>query len=118
DGYLDDPTYIAGLPADHPIRANENVFAFSMAAASLEVLQLVMMVILPMGIPSPGAQLYHFVPGSLDAPDFGRCERTCPYRSLTARGDRAGITVTGRHAVAERSRNHRAANKNQKLTSR
>jgi hypothetical protein len=107
DGYLDDPTYIAGLPIDHPIRANENVFAFSMAAASLEVLQFLMMLVAPLGIASPGAQTYHFVPGNLDAPITGACEPTCIYPSLTGKGDRAGVTVTGKHPIAERRRSER-----------
>lgn len=107
DGYLDDPTYIAGLPIDHPIRANENVFAFSMAAASLEVLQFLMMVVAPLGITSPGAQIYHFVPGNLDAPVTTTCEGTCIYPSLTGKGDRTGATVTGKHPVAEQRRSKR-----------
>ncbi len=107
DGYLDDPSYIAGLPTDHPLRSNENVFAFSMAAASMEVLQFMMMVVAPMGIASAGAQLYHFVPGCFDAPDTRGCEASCPYPSLSARGDRSGVKLTGKHPAAEDARRRR-----------
>jgi len=104
DGYLDDPTYIEGLPTDHPLRANENVFAFSMAAASLEVLQLLTMVIAPMRVSSPGAQHYHFVPGEFDPPDFRGCEENCVYVTLVARGDTTGMTVTAQHSIAQERR--------------
>lgn len=104
DGYFDDPRYIETLPADHPVRANENVFAFSMAAASLEVLQLLMMVVAPHGVASPGAQLYHFVPGFMEAPDVAPCREGCPYPALIARGDTTGFVVTARHARAEEAR--------------
>lgn len=96
EGYFDDPKYIQGL-ADNPFQQNENVFAFGLSAASLEVLQMLMMVIAPMGIPNAGSQLYHFVPGILDVSDVDRCNENCPYPELIARGDRAGIKVTRSH---------------------
>jgi len=108
DGYFDDPRYIAGLPPDHPIKAKENVFAFSMSAASLEVLQFLTMVIAPLGVATPGAQHYHFVPGLMEEPDFRGCDETCLYPSLTARGEGTGIIVTARHAAAEQAREERA----------
>ena len=45
EGFFDDPHYIAGLLDDHPIMRNENVFAFGLSAASLEVFQMLSMVI-------------------------------------------------------------------------
>jgi ThiF family len=106
DGYLDDPTYIAGLPIDHQLRRNENVFGFSMNVAGLEVLQFLSMVIAPSGIANYGAQNYHFVTGDLDIERRG-CEDTCLYPTLTARGEGTGIIVTGSHGVAEAAREQR-----------
>lgn len=108
EGYFDDPSYISGLPDDHHMRRNENVFAFSLSAASFEILQMLTMVVAPCGISNAGEQMYHFVPGFLDPPSFGVCEGTCIYPPLTAKGDRAGIKPTGRHLVAETMRAHRA----------
>ncbi len=109
EGYFDDPTYISGLPEDHPVRRNENVFAFSLRAASLEVLQMLMMVIAPLGIADAGQQTYHFVPGILDPPRFEFCNAGCPYPALVGRGDTTGLVVTGRHIFAERVRAQRDA---------
>jgi ThiF family len=109
EGYLDDPAYISGLPEDHLIRRSENVFAFSLSAASFEVLQMLMMVVAPLGIADAGQQTYHFVPGILDKPGFDFCKEGCPYPGLTARGDATGLTVTGRHIHAEKVRAERVA---------
>ena len=106
DGYLDDPTYIEGLPTDHPLRRNENVFAFSMNAASLEILQFLSMIIAPSGIANPGAQMYHFVTGHIDADRQG-CNATCLLPSLIAKGEHTGMIVTSRHTAAEAAREHR-----------
>jgi molybdopterin/thiamine biosynthesis adenylyltransferase len=104
EGYFDDPAYIAGLPPDHVMRRNENVFAFAISAASLEVLQMLMMVVAPLGISNPGEQTYHFVPGILDVTQPLGCKETCLYPDLTAKGDRSGLVVTGRHRQAEKAR--------------
>ncbi len=109
DGYFDDPRYIEGLPDDHFIKRNENVFAFSMSTASFEMLQLLLMVLAPLGVSDAGAQMYHFVPGLFDRPNFDPCNPRCPFSSLLlAKGDSSGITVTGTHAAAERCRSDRA----------
>lgn len=82
DGYFDDPRYIDGLPDDHFIKRNENVFAFSMSTASFEMLQLLMMVLAPLGVADAGAQMYHFVPGLFDRSNFDPCKLNCPFSSL------------------------------------
>jgi hypothetical protein len=61
EGHLDDPSYIEGLAKGDPLKARENVFAFSMDCASKQVLQMLAMILAPLGQPNPGAQLYHFV---------------------------------------------------------
>jgi hypothetical protein len=97
EGFLDDPEYIRGLPKDHHLRRNENVFAFSVNAAGMQLMQLISMVVSPAGIGNPGAQIYHVVPGSLDIEHKHSCEPLCPYPGLIGCGDTAGLGVTGQH---------------------
>ena len=107
EGQLDDPRYIEGLPADHPLRARENVFAFSMNVASLEVLQLISMVVAPQGIADLGGQTYHAVTGELDN-DTRDCNPGCPYHGeLLAAADQAPV-MTGPHPAADEARTERA----------
>jgi molybdopterin/thiamine biosynthesis adenylyltransferase len=109
EGRLDDPEYIKGLPKNSPLRASENVFAFSANAASLEVLQFLSMIVAPQGIADIGSQNHHFVTGELDI-DTHSCSDNCYYSSqLLARADHTGLTVTGRHKAAEDERAERAA---------
>lgn len=95
EGYLDDPTYIDGLPKDHPLRSRENVFAFSMSCASLQMLQMLALVLAPLGQPNPGPQLYHFVGGFMEDPTVASCHPECQFPSLVAFGDACDIPVTG-----------------------
>jgi len=109
EGYFENPRYIAGLPEDHPLRRNENVFAFSLSSASFEMLQMLMMVVAPRGFANAGEQMYHFVPGIFDEPGFHTCNKGCPYPSLIAKGDRTDLILTARHRLAEETRAARAA---------
>lgn len=105
DGLLDDPRYIETLPADHHLRARENVFAFSTNLASLEVLQMLAMVVAPHGISTAGVQTYHFVSGDLDRDDALVCEPNCRYSTVhLARGDNVEPGIVEVHPVAEEAR--------------
>jgi molybdopterin/thiamine biosynthesis adenylyltransferase len=109
DGMLDDPSYISGLPENHPLRTRQNVFAFSLAVSSLELLQCLSMLIAPAGVADVGAQVFHFVTGTIDR-DSEACDEACFYsNSLVGFGDHAPYEVTGRHEVAEKERTRRAA---------
>ena len=107
EGQLDNPSYIHGLPTDHPLRSRENVFAFSMNVASLEVLQAISMVVAPQGIADLGGQTYHAVTGELNN-DTRDGNPGCPYHGeLLATGDEAPV-ITGRHRAADDERDARS----------
>ena len=110
-GQLDDPSYIQELPPEDSLRANQNVFSFSVAAASLEFLKLILLVVRPAGISDVGPQFYHFPSSTVDF-DGTVCESWCPYPGLVALGDHAGHPGTGIHAVAELARKPTAVDMN------
>lgn len=87
DGYLEDPHYITGLPEDHVLRRNENVFPFSMSLAAHEVLQFIALVTGMKRMHDVGEQRYHYYPGTMDVTEV-RCQATCPHRKLIATGDK------------------------------
>ena len=70
------PTYIRQLADDHPVKRNENVFAFSVGCAGLELSQLISFVVAPGGIADVGAQLYHLATGTLERDVLG-CDTDC-----------------------------------------
>lgn len=95
EGLLDDPTYIEGLPKDHPLKSRENVFAFSMSCASMEVLQMLALTLAPLDQPNPGAQLYHFVGNTTEEPEYGVCQQQCQFPAIACLGDDCGIPPSG-----------------------
>lgn len=99
EGNLDDPRYIEGLPDGHPLKARENVFAFSMACASQMMLQMLTMTVSPLDMSNPGAQLFHFVGGFMEKPTYGQCHSECIFPTLTARGNSSGLVVTGKRPL-------------------
>jgi hypothetical protein len=108
EGYFDDPAYIRSLDDGHFIKRKQNVFAFSMSAASFEILQFLSMIVAPFGVSKTGAQLYHFVTGRLDH-DFSGCNEGCLFPGVTAKGDLSGLVMTGRHRAAEDARHQTTA---------
>lgn len=95
EGMFDDPTYISGLPKEHPMKTRENVFAFSMSCASMQMLQMLALALAPLNQPNPGAQLYHFVGNTTEAPQYVPCHPECQFPALAALGDHCGIIATG-----------------------
>lgn len=89
EGLLDDPTYIESLDTDHPVRSNENVFAFSMGAASLELQKFIQLIVAPGGHPDSGAETYSFPSCTTTLTQDG-CDGSCASSSIEATGDRAG----------------------------
>jgi ThiF family len=101
-GDLDDPSYIAGLPANSTLLANENVFAFGLGAGSLEVLHLIVMLVAPGDVSDLGSQHYNIKTGKIDI-GTRDCEANCLYSNqyLTL-GDQVPIDPRGAHAAASR----------------
>ena len=94
EGLLDDPAYIESLPKGHPLRAKENVFGFSMSCAGLQFLQMLALVLSPLGQPNPGRQIYHFVGNRMEPPQFYECAAGCRFVEQMGKGDAAGLAVT------------------------
>lgn len=103
DGSLDDPTYIEGLPKDHPLRNNQNVFNFSMHLASLEIQHFLSLVLAPSGINGLPPFMYHFKNADLEKYPVKTCDSNCLFESVEyyGHGDKVDIEFTGNHEFAE-----------------
>ena len=66
-----------------------------MACASLQVLQMLVLVVAPLDQSNPGAQIYHFVGGFMELDAKTECEPSCLFLPLIATGDACGFVVTG-----------------------
>jgi hypothetical protein len=93
DGLLADPGYLANLPADHVLNRNQNVFAFSAAAAAEQVLAALRMLVAPGGVSDVGAQTFHFTTGTVDL-DVEGCEPGCLSVGMITDADQ-GLRPTG-----------------------
>jgi molybdopterin/thiamine biosynthesis adenylyltransferase len=94
EGLLDDPKYMEGADESlHRMKANENVFAFSLNVASLEVLQLISLLVLPEYLAKVKQQFYHFTLRDFEKEVPGECKDKCFYKAITAAGDNAGVIM-------------------------
>ena len=105
DGLLDDPSYIEDLPFEQLTQGSENVFAFSLSVASLEIMQFLNMILRPSQSQFLGPQVYHFVGGDIDF-DKRSCSQNCLFPELIAKGD-TGAIVYGEHKLAQEERKRR-----------
>ena len=108
DGKLDDPSYLQGLDKSQYQEVHENVFPFSSNVASLEVLQLLRLILAPSGLSNIGQQTFHFVTGEFERDKSHSCDPNCFFPSVQGKGDSAGIQVFGKHPIAEKARNKRS----------
>lgn len=106
-GLMDDPHYMTGSEMINFKEAHENVYAFSMNLASLEVLQLLSLFIAPSGIGNHGQQTFHFVTGHLDKDTDISCQNHCFFKSISGQGDFTGVEVYGEHKIAKEKREKR-----------
>ena len=106
-GKLDDPSYMAGLPADHRLRRNENVFPFAANVASLEILQLVAMTTHIAGISTFGVQRFRYVPGVVEQVADRQCRPECDRMEFVASGDEH-FSLAGKDLGAEAARSRAA----------
>jgi len=102
DGSLDNPTYIAGLPPECALRANQNVSALSIAAASALLNQFLSLVVAPSGVGDPGPLRHSLATHRSEAVDVA-CVDACPYSQSVGEGDRR-LDPTGPHEAARRAR--------------
>jgi molybdopterin/thiamine biosynthesis adenylyltransferase len=107
DGSLDDESYIAGLPADSPLRRRENVAAFSTSVAAALLEQFVSYVAQPSGSGDPGPLRFSLRDASVTR-DSTTCETGCEYQASAGVGD-GRLDPSAAHAAAERARAERGA---------
>jgi hypothetical protein len=87
DGLLDDIDYLQGLSDIERERYNRrNVFAFSLAVAAHEVLQLVGLVSGSPRIGGIGPQHYAAYPGQMTVEPTTGCQPECEFAAMTATG--------------------------------
>jgi len=91
-GLLDNPSYMASLPQDSPLRRRENVHAVSMAVASFEIMQLVALVAGLVKMHDVGEQRYSYYPGIVTVAPLA-CDKGCPHTGMTAKGSPADDTI-------------------------
>jgi hypothetical protein len=105
DGSLDDPSYIANLPADATVRRRQNVAALSVSVTAAMMQQFVSFLARPSGFPDPGPMRFDSRTHKAKESQV-KCSIDCPYSANLGIGDRR-LDPTGRHQAAELARSLR-----------
>jgi hypothetical protein len=102
-GLLEDQTYIKSLPKDHFIHRGENVFAFSLGVAAMEMQQFLSLCLQPRG-QYYGPKEFDFNTGTIDSDFPFNCNDNCSYKSMQGLGDMGTNGLIASHQVAEEHR--------------
>jgi hypothetical protein len=94
------------IPSANQLNAHENVFAFGSHLASMEVLQMLSLILAPGEIADVGHQMFHFVLGSMSV-SRSECYENCFFQTIVGKGDYSGIEICGIHEIAKTARNER-----------
>lgn len=106
DGSLDSAEYIGRLPAESPLRVNQNAAIFSAASASALLNQFLSLVVAPSGMGDPGPLMHSLATHTIDREEVS-CVHNCPYSGDIGVGDRR-VDPSGPHLAAEAVRRTRA----------
>ena len=85
DGSLDDPSYVSNLPPDERME-NQNVFPFSLGAASMEVNLMLRYLLAAEWWPKVQQQEHQFITGETRI-NNGECHPNCSFPHRMAQGD-------------------------------
>ncbi|NVM64180.1 hypothetical protein FHW88_002508 [Mucilaginibacter sp. SG538B] len=102
-GLLEDQNYIKSLPKDHFVHRGENVFAFSVGVAAMEMQQFLSFCLQPRG-QYYGPKEFDFNSGTIDSDFPFVCNDKCEYLLMLGLGDIATQGLTRVHEIAERHR--------------
>jgi hypothetical protein len=97
DGSLDTPSYVAGLPPQSALRANQNVAALSMAAASAQLNQFLSLVVAPADLGDPGPEHFSLASRRHEILDV-TCREECDFMASIGEGDRRLDPTAEHHA--------------------
>jgi len=103
-GLFEDQNYIKGLPSNHFSLRGENVYAFSLGLAGIQMQQFLSLVLTPKGV-YYGPKEMDFITGNIDSDFPFFCDSECEFKSLIGIGDEIKKSIIGKHPVAENSRN-------------
>lgn len=102
-GLLENLHYIQGLPEEHFAKRGENVFAFSLGLAGMEIQQFLSLNLQPRGI-YYGPKEFDFNTGNIDSDFDFNCKVGCEYQELIGQGDKVNASLTSQHPIAEEKR--------------
>jgi molybdopterin/thiamine biosynthesis adenylyltransferase len=102
-GLLEDPAYIRNLPDEHFIHRGENVYAFSIGLAAMEIQQFLSLILQPRR-QYYGPKEFDFNSGTLDSNFPFECDQQCEFLSVIPMGDKVNSSLIARHQIAESAR--------------